>query len=533
MVLLLPVYVWYIISKEKKERLKVLITFFVIVILVVFFTYLYLLIRSSANPPINWGNPSNIGNLLFHITRGQYGKLSSSPYSFKLFLAQISNYLDLVFKQFNVFIIISLFGVLYLFKKDNKILISLIWILLTAVLFIIIINFEVNLKNIESIKVFYIPSFLSISLLICFGIIYIYLNLNKHIAVILSILIPMIFIISNYSANDLSSNYIPYHFNRNILKTLKQNSTLFVYGDNVMFPLAYLTKVEKIREDVVIYDDIGCVFKNIYGDDFLRLSEDEKHLRRNNVQKNIIRTSDTSIYFTLGSNLSNMEGISYEPVGIVYRVKKAEEEEKVKEIWGKYNLDGINKKYDDYLIRELISIYNYFLGEYYFSIKDNISGLNFYRKAFEIGFDLDWVKNNLIRKLIERGYLNEVINIGEKLPQDAIESLNIGIAYFKQGKYDEAEKKFKESIRLNPDLAEAYCNLGVLYDMKGDLNLAKDFYELAIRKNPNIVNAYLGCAMIYGKQKDYSKALECFKKVLNIDPDNEMALKYIRKLQER
>ncbi|MBC7128932.1 MAG: tetratricopeptide repeat protein [Thermoplasmatales archaeon] len=30
-------------------------------------------------------------------------------------------------------------------------------------------------------------------------------------------------------------------------------------------------------------------------------------------------------------------------------------------------------------------------------------------------------------------------------------------------KYDEAEKEYREAIRINPNDAEAYANLGILY----------------------------------------------------------------------
>ena len=37
----------------------------------------------------------------------------------------------------------------------------------------------------------------------------------------------------------------------------------------------------------------------------------------------------------------------------------------------------------------------------------------------------------------------------------------LGIAYYAQGKFDEAAKEYQEAIRINPNYADAHKNLGM------------------------------------------------------------------------
>ena len=50
---------------------------------------------------------------------------------------------------------------------------------------------------------------------------------------------------------------------------------------------------------------------------------------------------------------------------------------------------------------------------------------------------------------------------------DAKAHFNLGVAYNKLGKYEDAIKSYKHAIRINPDYANAHYNLDVAYDKLG------------------------------------------------------------------
>ena len=49
-------------------------------------------------------------------------------------------------------------------------------------------------------------------------------------------------------------------------------------------------------------------------------------------------------------------------------------------------------------------------------------------------------------------------------PNDPAAHFNLGAAYEKAGKLQDAMKEFEETIKFHPNSAEAHFNLGILYD---------------------------------------------------------------------
>jgi hypothetical protein len=91
----------------------------------------------------------------------------------------------------------------------------------------------------------------------------------KQIALFVIILLPMLPLIVNFSANNESKNYIAHDYNLNLLKSMPPFGYLISTGrDNSTFPLYYLAKIEHYRTDVrlEIYYGRNCVDKNLLND---------------------------------------------------------------------------------------------------------------------------------------------------------------------------------------------------------------------------------------------------------------------------
>lgn len=94
--------------------------------------------------------------------------------------------------------------------------------------------------------------------------------------------------------------------------------------------------------------------------------------------------------------------------------------------------------------------------------------------------------------------------------------------------YREAGNNFKaaetaEEMKSSYPNAIDYNRIGVYYANAGCEDKAVEFYELAIQENPNhkYANANLG---VHIRHKDPKRARACFEKSLKLDPDHDIAL---------
>ena len=62
---------------------------------------------------------------------------------------------------------------------------------------------------------------------------------------------------------------------------------------------------------------------------------------------------------------------------------------------------------------------------------------------------------------------------------------NIGLCYYKLGRYQEAARAYSEAIKLRPDYDTAMDNLSLVYAKQGRLELAISFAEKALQLKPN------------------------------------------------
>ena len=121
-----------------------------------------------------------------------------------------------------------------------------------------------------------------------------------------------------------------------------------------------------------------------------------------------------------------------------------------------------------------------------------------------------------IIKLIEKNDLTEAENalikiVGEK-DNDFYPHQLLGILYSKTGKFEKAKKHFENSIKISPKNPGLYFDLGTMYQLLNDNQKTLDCFFKVIELNPNIIDAYLSIAKIYDKQKKMVDANKFFQK---------------------
>jgi hypothetical protein len=228
--------------------------------------YLYLPLRSLANPPLNWGHPTTLRDALAHITRASYGSLSTQAHSWSLLGDQIRAFVLLLKKQLGVPLLgLGLVGLVVLFSRAKD------WFAITIIFFmgcglgiIWLLNFSVAPRDLYLIQVFFIPSYSMVALWTAMGaqwlaegILYLVAPLGPRVRWLsgraLGIVLPLLAVVplwANFRANDRSAQFLAADLGENVLTTLEPGALLFTSTDTPTFSLAHARIVEGLRPDV-------------------------------------------------------------------------------------------------------------------------------------------------------------------------------------------------------------------------------------------------------------------------------------------
>ena len=91
----------------------------------------------------------------------------------------------------------------------------------------------------------------------------------------------------------------------------------------------------------------------------------------------------------------------------------------------------------------------------------------------------------------------------------------------KQKKFEESIESFKEAIKLNPNLSEAYNNLGSAQKSLNKFEEAILSYEKSIDLKPSNVEAYYNLATLHYFLENYNEASNYFKNIINLKARQE------------
>ncbi|MGB8993139.1 MAG: YcaO-like family protein [Desulfobaccales bacterium] len=96
-----------------------------------------------------------------------------------------------------------------------------------------------------------------------------------------------------------------------------------------------------------------------------------------------------------------------------------------------------------------------------------------------------------------------------------------GLALENQDRALEALEHFSRALALNPPAHEApsiYVHLGACHKDLGNFQAATDAFNQALTMNPRLKEAHHLLGFCCFKRKEYQQAVECFEKVIELDP---------------
>ncbi len=255
--LLLPgflflLFVIYQRALLQSKRILLYLLFFLVGISI----YIYLPIRSSSGPILNWGAPSSLSNFLRHVTGWQYRVWMFSESSQALW-KNLENYLRLFYAQFPFYLLPwIILGFVISLKKNWKLFLSLLLIFIFTVFYGL--NYEI-----QDIDPYFLPSFLVASIWLGCGITFILGSVYKEVRKLSSVRLPLLIVLAilpilnlllNYSRQDQSKSYFAYDYAENILRSAQKDPIILTKIWDHYSPWLYLRFIENKRPDVRLMD---------------------------------------------------------------------------------------------------------------------------------------------------------------------------------------------------------------------------------------------------------------------------------------
>ncbi len=469
MTVLFPAFLIYLFWGAKKLPNGALFTG-----LVFFFfgasIYIFAAIRSNTAPVYAWGHIKNVDDFIWLVSRSQYAG-AEGRHSFSDTINLLRYYFtEFIGREYPLFVAaLSVPGIYFLLKNSKR----ECMVFLTAYLSIIVSIFIFATPP-ESmtwlIKPYLVSSNIFLSVFMAAGICF-FIRMATNIKRIFAYPIIVVFILTIFciEAPNNSHYMIGYDYSENIIKSMHENSIIFVEQDMNIGSVLYQSFIKKEKIIPVIPSVLGSKW---YGE----------QLKRN-----------------FGSFLSFPElgrDVGADITGIINANPSKDS----------YYSIVYSKQWRNFPVRQKGIVYE---------IKNN----------GKVGLAAD---EEIFKLYSFRGLLDDKIEYDEFTKSYAVENygisfFNMGDSYMNAGQYDEALRYYKKGIIFLKNEG-VFINMGSIYYRKNSFSEAEECWQEAIKLDNKSVYAYANLALLHFNRNDKEKAYEYVQKALILDGNNATAM---------
>lgn len=460
--------------------------------------YLYLPVRWSAGPEMNWGGIRSLPEIWDHVTRAQYGGLgeASAQTSFAL---RLRVFVDVLGRGVPWLLgIAAAAGLADLLRRGERLGAAALGglLLLAGPVTAAVIRYEDTFLDESVVTVFFLPAVLAAFLLAGVGVAAVDRWVAARLAATgraaavtsgaVAVLLPVAVHQMNVAACDRSESTAVRVYAEAALEPLPPGARLYMLGDNTTFGLAYFQRVEGMRPDVVLMDRTLNLFVESYGADFPAMSRRERKARRDARELEIAFSEpDVPVFYSEWFDFTDFGGCRLAPRGVVNQLLRPGETA-VPHVTQPVTLPPIDRS--DFLESHLAGVTLYRQGLALAAEGRTHEALESYRAAAEHGERIA----GLLR--------------------------NLGLAHLELGDLTAAEERFLEAIELEPLNQDAMYNLAVLYSYSGRVAESIRWYERLGAQNPEYPEVYLNWSIELIRAGRLTEAGAVVERALALDP---------------
>ncbi len=147
-----------------------------------------------------------------------------------------------------------------------------------------------------------------------------------------------------------------------------------------------------------------------------------------------------------------------------------------------------------------------------------------FKKAIDIKPDFAAARNNLGAAYIALEDWDAAIACFEVLTKDLLYATphyplaNMAKAYYEKKNYGEAQRYYKEALKVEPGFVNALYGLGKTHMATGTVKKAAEYFERATEAAPMLADAHFELGNAYRLLGDYAKAEKAFERVVALSP---------------
>lgn len=117
------------------------------------------------------------------------------------------------------------------------------------------------------------------------------------------------------------------------------------------------------------------------------------------------------------------------------------------------------------------------------------------------------------------------------MTDEAVHFSHLGLALYQQNEFEEAKRAYQKAVFLDDSRPQRFASLASVYRSLGNPQNAIIALNKGIELDQENIDFLILLADLLIEQEDFDRALKALAKVLELDPDNEVAKEYQKKTQ--